>query len=425
LADLSCWWVLSFNGDCTLSLTLTGYVGEDCSSGTPQYLYGPSGVLGYLAVTSYTNDPFSVTWNNTNVLGAPPPGFAMPTASAPDGWPSPGDTGCVYCAPPCTACCGVHLNKGTITDSNGTFAFKNNNGPIFQKAATGLWTDMITYPVDGCDNCKTRTAESPGTGAYWYNVSCIGDQIFINQHWATMAGQGTFLFLNPQCADGLVFNYHYDGQRVCDVSSTGGAFTPACGQKITGQGTLNWQGSGVAAFDPPPSSFSVELEYEQPKPQSCCGPCPVPNKDLTLSFPCPDCSCPISPVTLKWTGGGWSWTGTLYYGQGLPPPCSHLDNQTIQFLCASNPDGTLGYSFYVNQLALWGEACSWNCSWPTSALVNYSCSPFHAEFKWYPPQGGAQNPERCCWSSWAALFGYILPPPPDPAYIWLVIDEAQ
>ena len=262
------------------------------------------------------------------------------------------------CGQSCSACGGVHLTGGTVTDDNGTWDLTGSNGSW----STGTLSFNATGTHDQYCQAVSGTVALP----YKWTLSCQNNQLVITLLTPTIEECNTDLGGGSGCG--------YLNSQVMSIGPWQATLTPDCSDKtITASATLPaFLDTSICIYPPftssansPSRNVSISLDIEQPGTGPCCctawcsscgGICPdLPGTAVVSGFGT-SCGCPLDGTTTaaSYTGG----TGYVFY----PPGCTDSFSSTY-FTVQCNGDGTWTATLWVlfeasNQIQIVATASS-------------------------------------------------------------------
>ena len=176
------------------------------------------------------------------------------------------------CGQSCSACGGVHLTGGTVTDDNGTWTLNYGVGGAV------YWTANAHGPM-----VQTRCGGGTVDHTYSYQVQCSGDQIQVWRFFSYYLNEGVCI---DQCYEDIPGDCHAYSYL---------AFTPSdcTGKTIDLTGDLVVTSpSGLSSFgtpwhDPVAASTTISLDISQPGtgPCNCESKCPFTCGGFHISAP--------------------------------------------------------------------------------------------------------------------------------------------
>lgn len=257
---------------------------------------------------------------------------------------SPGD----LCGIACPACGGALFDaRGTFTDGEGNAgnldarSFDFGDGTGFSLA---WFSGEFTRPTSQGIHCTTdpfgvvTCALGPGTLGYQYAVKCVGNKVRV------------YLLTNPVGCESPLVNPNSPGWRqdaptwpVVKTIWSGDAEVTCDPSGLSGSITFNLSAACFSTvvfhpLDTPAGPFEFQIPSLPRQPQVCCYPCPLPKRDLRLSWVNPLIG--DGSVTLAYSAPG-TWASGCTHGLLYWLSCAggSLQFGVTYFLSGSCPGG--------------------------------------------------------------------------------------
>ena len=291
-----------------------------------------------------------------------------------------------YCGQPCSACGGVHITGGTVTDDNGTWDLTwNSTDGAWETSGATFQGPTVEY-ISGYPNCQYDGTQ---TLPYTWKVNCNGTGVnatllTYNQAFPCNCAWLIKSFGNPLPPTNALFS------NTLAATCTSQTITCSATIPVTGTCTsLPW----------PSTSVSISLDIEQPGTGPCnCGPscslCTPGDHVIGISVTDSNGTWPLAPVNPANLAGAWQ-------SQYIPIPgvAGYLNQYGALDFCAEpcppTTTGTAYYCYIANSGPCHGIALlsSWSqCYCPACEYV--SAGDYYV----------GPNAQSYCYGGWGSIY---------------------